>query len=168
MQRGRDNRTLVRFLSKVDKANDCWLWTAALLKTGYGRFKKDGKTKLAHRVSYELLVGPIPDGLTLDHLCRERRCVNPAHLEPVTAKVNVLRGETITAHNARKEQCIRGHLLRGDNLFVRRDGHRLCRHCKRAGESKRRDSDDYRQQHARYEHECRARKERNSDSVQTG
>jgi HNH endonuclease len=136
----------------------CWQWTAAKMHNGYGRFKRDGRTLSAHRVAYELVIGSVPDGLELDHLCRNPACVNPAHLEPVTGKVNVLRGETITAANAAKDFCDRGHPLSGENLFVRRGGRRLCRMCKREMERKARATDSYRQKHAADERRRRAEK----------
>src|SRR3990167_5623746 len=98
------------FWAKVDKKglNDCWLWKGADTQ-GYGHFKTKGKYLLAHRFAYETIVGLIPAGLTLDHLCRQRACVNPLHLEPVTRGENVLRGIGRSARNARKTHCIRGH-----------------------------------------------------------
>lgn len=93
-----------RFWAKVNKTPGCWLWTAATSK-GYGSFgMPDRRQRLAHRLSYELLVGPIPEGLVLDHLCRVRNCVNPAHLEPVTAAENTRRGLLRT-------RCHRGHVI---------------------------------------------------------
>ena len=91
-------RTLLddRFWSKVDKLGDrwaCWLWTGATME-GYGQFSYAGQSQLAHRLAYTELVGPIPGGMTLDHLCRTRACVNPLHLEPVTNRENILRGTT--------------------------------------------------------------------------
>ncbi len=147
-----------RFWAKVDRTGDCWLWTAAVMNNGYGRFKQDGKTRAAHRVAYEMLAGPLLMGQQLDHLCRVRACVNPAHLEPVTPKVNVLRGRTITARNAAKMVCDRGHQLAGENLFVRRDGRRRCRTCNRATERRARATDSYRQKHAADERRRRAEK----------
>lgn len=102
--------TLDRFWSKVDKSGDCWEWTAAT-SGGYGRFGMDGRSWRAHRVAYILILGEFPEGLELDHLCRNKRCVNPAHLEPVTHHVNVLRGECPSARRARRTLCIRGHAL---------------------------------------------------------
>lgn len=100
-----------RFWSKVDKTDTCWLWTAALVK-GYGRFTSDVRQMGAHRWSYEALVGPIPEGLTLDHLCRNPRCVNPDHLEPVTQRENV-------ARIPRKTHCPQGHPFTAENTYVR-------------------------------------------------
>lgn len=122
-----------RFFAKVEKGTDCWLWTGAHDKHGYGCFAPDGrragprKLTRAHRFAYELLVGPIPEGLTLDHLCRVPACVNPAHLEPVTLRENILRGEAPSAKQARRTHCIHGHPLDGR----RADGHRYCLTCNR-------------------------------------
>lgn len=122
-----------RFWSKVEirGADDCWLWTAAHHGDGYGLHRHLGRTSRAHRVAYELTIGPIPEGLMLDHLCRVRDCVNPAHLEPVTNRENILRSEiTPPGINARKTHCIRGHEFTPDNTLVRRDGaKRECRAC---------------------------------------
>lgn len=126
-----------RFWFKVDKdgPNGCWVWLGEKGR-GYGSFRRaeGARHERAHRVSYELLVGPIPDGLTIDHLCRNPSCVNPARLEPVTPRVNVLRGQTITAANAAKTHCVRGHELAGENLYsyVKASGRtgRGCRLCR--------------------------------------
>ena len=111
----------------------CWQWSS-LRVDGYGRIRYQKKDQLAHRVVYELLVGPIPEDLTLDHLCRNRGCVRPAHLEPVTRGENVLRGESLPAKNARKTHCIRGHLLIEENLEPNRSSwkraDRRCRLCR--------------------------------------
>lgn len=88
-----------------------------------------GKDVLVHRKVYELLVGPIPDGMTIDHLCRNRKCCNPDHLEVVTMRENVLRGTGPTAEKYRQTHCIRGHLLSGDNLYITPQGRRECREC---------------------------------------
>lgn len=113
----------------------CWFWIGAGNRNGYGTSCKDNKQAYAHRVVYEYLVGPIPEGLELDHLCRVRCCVNPRHVEPVTPLENMMRGESFAAINARKTHCIHGHPLSGDNLIVRphpscRTGfQRACRVC---------------------------------------
>jgi hypothetical protein len=91
-----------------------------------------GRVRQAHRFAWELLRGAIPDGLTLDHLCRNRRCVNPDHLEPVTAVENTMRGQAPHAINARKTHCLRGHAFDEENTYVRSDGARICRACVRA------------------------------------
>ncbi len=103
-----------RFWSKVQVAPglwECWLWQGSLFPGGYGQFWYDGTNRLAHRVAYELTIGPIEESLELDHLCRVRACVRPTHLEPVTPRVNTLRGSGITAINASKSTCSRGHAL---------------------------------------------------------
>lgn len=112
---------LGRFWSRVaiDESTGCWLWTSPLNKrTGYGQFAWRGKNSTPHRVSYQELVGPIPEDLVIDHLCRVRHCVNPAHMEAVTHQVNLLRGETHAAKNAAKTHCPQGHPLSGENLHV--------------------------------------------------
>lgn len=117
----------------IDEETGCWLWLSdAQLRAGYGRFYFDGRRHQAHRFVYELLVGSVPEGMELDHLCRIRRCVNPAHLEPVTGRVNILRGVSPSAVNAAKSHCSRGHELTGDNLvasFLQQTGGRRCRIC---------------------------------------
>lgn len=104
---------VTRFWSKVDRsggANACWLWSGSTKKTkGYGQTSAHGWTYRAHRVSYELSVGPVPKGLVLDHLCRVRSCVNPAHLETVTNRENILRGTGAPARYARQANCPKGH-----------------------------------------------------------
>ena len=116
-----------RFLDKILVGDGCWEWQGSRLGVSdYGRFDHE----MAHRVSYEYFVGPIPDGLTLDHLCRNRPCVRPSHLEPVTMQENILRGLAPSADNARKIFCIRGHPLFGANLYVTPDGRRQCRICR--------------------------------------
>jgi len=97
---------------------------------GYGKVNIDGKAKLAHRVVYEALVGPIPEGLQLDHLCRNRACVNPAHLEPVTQRVNILRGTGTAAVHAAKTHCINGHPFDEANTYLYQGNKRMCRRCR--------------------------------------
>ena len=124
---------LERWWAKVEITTSCWLWKGAISSgSGYGNFWVDGKYRNAHAVGYELLVGPIPNGLEIDHLCRVRRCVNPAHLEPVTHAVNMHRGESLSGINSRKTHCKRGHLLQGQNLYVikGREG-RQCKECRK-------------------------------------
>lgn len=120
----------------VDESTGCWLWTGTMNSYGYGILiagsgsKGTSKTLMAHRLSYERHVGPIPAGLDLDHLCRVRNCINPAHLEPVTRRENLLRGQTLPAANVAKTHCPQGHPYAGDNLGHWR-GTRVCRTCKR-------------------------------------
>lgn len=118
-----------RFCLCVETRPDgCWFWLGAPNAAGYGTLKVDGQTVAAHRFAYEWLIGPIPDGLQLDHLCRVRRCVNPTHLEPVTSRDNSLRGDTLAARQSAQTHCIHGHALSGDNLRFN-GGKRVCRTC---------------------------------------
>lgn len=107
----------------------CWIWIGARDQDGYGRTDRMPGTRLAHRVIYQSLVGPIPEGLTIDHLCRVRCCVNPGHLEPVAHGINTLRGATVTAVNAAKTHCIYGHPFTPKNTYRRSNGNRRCRMC---------------------------------------
>lgn len=124
---------LNRFISKVEFTDSCWLWLASR-RARYGVFKLPGDERVkAHRWLWEVCNGPVPAGLELDHLCRNTRCVNPDHLEPVTHRVNTLRGNTIVAAHARKTHCPAGHPLSGDNLFyVGNPRRRQCRVCRYA------------------------------------
>lgn len=108
----------------------CWIWQGSTCGGGYGRVSLDGHPRQAHRVIYEQSVGAIPDGLHLDHLCRQRDCVNPAHLEPVTVRVNLLRGVGFSARNAAKTHCVAGHEFTPENTYVRENGRRDCKTCK--------------------------------------
>lgn len=120
-----------RFEAKYEvDAGGCWLWTANLDTSGYGRFWFEGRTVSAHRFSYEQLIGPIPEGLDIDHLCRVRHCVNPEHMEPVTRQVNGLRGVGPQAVHAAQTHCIRGHELAGDNLIIVEYTGRPARSCR--------------------------------------
>lgn len=112
---------------KVQHFGACWLWTGAKVH-GYGSIGRKGRV---HRIIYEAMIGPIPDGLTIDHLCRQTACCNPTHMEPVTIKVNVLRGEGLTAQNARKTHCVRGHALTPDNVYLCKKRHGVERHCRK-------------------------------------
>lgn len=125
-----------RFFSKVDlgPAHKCWPWRGKITTNGYGV----SADKVVHRIAYEFLVGPIPEGLTLDHLCRNRACVNPAHLEPCTLKTNVLRGEGLTAIHSRKTHCVNGHEFTLENTYLRPTGGRRCRTCARESAAERR------------------------------
>ncbi len=117
-----------RFWQRVEKSDDCWIWAGHIGTNGYGRVTVAGVPALAHRVAYELLVGPIPPGLHIDHLCRNRRCVNPVHLEPVTPQENQRRGLMLITH------CPSGHEYTAENSVVRRGrARRECRQCNREG-----------------------------------
>jgi hypothetical protein len=110
--------------------DDCIIWEGKARVDGYGRKRVGGRKQvLAHRYVYEREVGPVPEGMTLDHLCRVRDCVNPAHLEPVPFRENVLRGVGPTARNAHKTHCEHGHEFTPENTYRRRDGGRDCRKC---------------------------------------
>lgn len=130
-----------RFWSKVDRSGGnsaCWPWAGG--KTGpggYGRFRagRPGRLVPAHRYAYELMIGPIPDGLCLDHLCRNRSCVNPAHLEPVTNRENLHRGIGHTATRAQQTTCINGHPFDDQNTYIKPNGCRSCRACKRRSDA---------------------------------
>ena len=133
------------FWSRIEKVpGGCWLWTGPVATNGYGRASIDGKNIAAHRYSYERLVGPISDGLELDHVktrgCTSRACVNPTHLEPVTHRENTLRGDTITADAARRTHCPRGHALVPGNLVPSslKRGRRGCLTCSREKAAERR------------------------------
>jgi len=115
-----DARKHIESNTRVDPETGCWLWTRTVVgQKGYGRFVWQGRGTLAHRVSYELHVGPVPDGLELDHLCREKSCVNPEHLEAVTHAENVRRGAVALARPQR-ETCAHGHAMTPDNCMPRK------------------------------------------------
>lgn len=127
-------RLLERLLKRTEQDGDCWSWTGAKCSEGYGRIqvemgRRQGRIGITHRVAYELLVGAIPAGAHLDHLCRNRACVNPEHLEPVDCRTNVLRGSGLSAVNASKTHCKRGHEFTEDNTRRDRNGSRYCRAC---------------------------------------
>lgn len=111
-----------------DKEMNCWLWLGGLDKDGYGHFKVNKKTIQAHRFSYEHHKGPIPDGLVIDHLCRNPSCVNPEHLEAVTHKENLNRG---IHRNSIKTHCKNNHKFTPENTHVDKNGWRYCRECRR-------------------------------------
>ena len=129
---------VIRFFQFVryEPLTECWEWTGTTVE-GYGTFAGDrgherNEPEMAHRFAYELLVGPIPEGLTLDHLCRVRHCCNPEHLEPVTSAENTARSPLTQASiNRAKTHCHRGHPFSDANLGRNANGTRICRECRR-------------------------------------
>lgn len=135
---------VAKFWAKVNKSGSpeypwCWIWTGYKSKGGYGKFWDGSRTVLAHRLAYEWLIEPVPAGLVSDHICRNRACVNPGHIEPVTNAVNIRRGRfdtpaiakhivALTAQRRAKTHCKHGHLI--DKAW--RNGKRYCSTCKRA------------------------------------
>lgn len=119
-----------RFWSNANQSDGCWLWLGSINEHGYGVIWLGTRRTRAHRFGYELIIGPVSEGLDLDHLCRVRSCVNPAHLEPVTRQVNLLRGETIAAAAAQRTHCPAGHEYTPENTRINR-GSRICRECAR-------------------------------------
>ena len=120
----------------IDASGDCWEWTGTIQVQGYGIVMYERRRWLVHRLVWEALVGPIPVGLDLDHLCRYKPCCNPDHLEPVTRKENVRRGAI--NQNVRKTHCDHGHPLSGTNLYRPPSGRRSCRTCFREYPSRQR------------------------------
>src|SRR5687767_8862053 len=142
---------LQRFVTKVvlpDSPDGCWQWIGGRNTKGYGNFgiglpvhagaRPRFKTYAVHRFSYETFIGPIQSGLTIDHLCRNRACVNPAHMEPVTHRVNVLRGTAASAVNSRKTHCKRGHPFTPENTGITKGTWGLFRRCRVCDREKRR------------------------------
>jgi hypothetical protein len=125
--------TETRFWRFVDKWHDgCWRWVGGIHKTGYGLFTIYQRgTVWAHRYSYEMAKGPIPAGMQLDHLCRVHNCVNPDHLEVVTPRENVMRGDTIARENLSKTHCPKGHPYSPENTQLTNLNQRRCKTCQR-------------------------------------
>jgi hypothetical protein len=122
-----------------DVRTHCWLSTYCTGANGYSQTSVQSRSALVHRLAYGLFVGPIPPGLDLDHLCRNPRCCNPDHLEPVPRRINILRGIGFAAINAAKTHCSQGHPFDLVNTKFRRNGYRKCRVCHRASERRRRE-----------------------------
>lgn len=131
---------LYRLFSGMSVSKDkCWVWSRAPGPSGYGSFRWRGNMR-PYKVTYELLIGPVPRGLELDHLCRNKLCCNPDHLEPVTHKENILRGQSPAAINAKKTHCPSGHKYSKENTIVlfnsKKTKIRRCRTCAQAYQRK--------------------------------
>lgn len=125
-------------LRVVPDPGGCWIWTGRRGRDGYGYIDADNRAHTAHRYIYRQFVTEVDSALHLDHLCRVRCCVNPDHLEPVTPRENIRRGDGWSGRHARQTHCKHGHPFAGDNLFVRADGERVCRQCSRDRQGRRR------------------------------
>jgi hypothetical protein len=125
---------VVEHITLTDRGHDspCWVTDYYRDRGGYVSLRHAGKMRKLHRLTYEAVVGSIPEGRQLDHLCRVRECCNPAHLEPVTPRVNSLRGVGPTAENAFKTHCVNGHEFTPENTRIRTNGNRRCVTCQRA------------------------------------
>ena len=122
-----------RFDKFVPQGPGCLEWRGGLKTGGYGHMRVNGPRKQAHRLAYELYVGPIQQGFQIDHLCRNHVCVNVQHLEAVPQRINVLRGDGIAATNAVKTHCDNGHPFTAENTYIRpgSNDNRDCRQCTR-------------------------------------
>lgn len=123
-----NEETRERILQRISLPNldGCMEWTGAINTSGYGHYNRGLTYYLGHRASYEMFVGPIPEGLVIDHLCRNRACCRPDHLEPVTIGENIRRGEQAT-----KTHCVHGHEFTPSNTYLRLTGGRECRACRK-------------------------------------
>ena len=129
-----DDRLPSRFWDKVAFVEGCWIWTGAFRGEGYPNYYDGTRTRIGHRVAYEHLVGPIPDGYQVDHLCKVRLCVNPHHLEAVTARVNTLRSTSPSALRSQQTHCKNGHLL-PEERFLGKRWMRRCLECYTVGQA---------------------------------
>lgn len=136
----RSLRTLAvdRLLARVVDVDGCWVWQGADNGVGYGVIASNGRQTYTHRVAYEFFIGPVPAGLVLDHLCRVRRCCNPWHLDPVTHRVNLLRGVGVSAVAASRTACPQGHPYDQRNTYRYPNGSRRCMACARDDQRARR------------------------------
>lgn len=121
---------LCRLAAKREVRGECWIYTGAKRPNGYGIISVQSRPRSTHRLVYELVKGPIPVGLQIDHLCRNRACMRPDHLEAVDCRTNLLRGDTLAAKNAAKTHCNWGHEFTAENTYICRDGSRECRACR--------------------------------------
>ena len=131
-KRGTPTKERILARIRIDPSNQCWNWIGALDDKGYGLLSVNGKTQRAYRTLYQEMVGIVPKGLTLDHLCRNRLCVNPVHLEVVTYQTNILRGNGLAAQEAKRTHCPRGHEYTEENTHygkTRQGIGRWCRQC---------------------------------------
>ena len=128
----RGKSPLYRLMAKTTTdENGCINFHGAKARGGYGFVRVDGKNLYTHRVAYESQVGMIPEGMVIDHLCRNPACVNVEHLEVVTPQINTLRGTSHQARNAKKTHCLHGHEFNEENTHIDKRGSRICRSCKR-------------------------------------
>jgi len=120
-----------RLLSHVTRKGNCLIWNGHINKKGYGMMSLNHQAFLVHRISYELFKGSIPKGLTVDHLCKNKACQNVDHMEAISNKDNILRGNNTAARNSRKTHCIRGHEFTPENIYKQHGNMRMCRECTR-------------------------------------
>lgn len=173
-----DQRTVARFWSKVNpngpvparkpELGPCWAWQGAPGDKGYCYFWYKGKKRLAHRFSFELFVHAIPEDLTIDHLCRNRQCIRPDHLEPVTLETNILRGEGPAARNALTTTCWKGHPFDAENTYWYPNGDRGCRACMRAWQKASRNKGVGKGAHQRAKTHCPAGHEYTPENTYVG